>query len=239
MVVRKVVEIDEDRCTGCGKCITACAEGALQIVEGKAKVVSDRFCDGLGACIGECPEGALRIVERDVEEFDEAAAKEHVGRRETRRSTTAVARGACPSAGVHIFKVASEPTEGNERESKLGQWPIKLMLVPENAPFLRGEELVVLADCAAVAYASLHEKFVAGKAIAIGCPKFADAREYTDKLSRIMRNGGIKGLTVVHMEVPCCFGLVRIVEEAVRASQKDIPVQEIVITRRGSVTGSA
>ncbi len=236
MVVRKLVEIDEDRCTGCGKCITACAEGALQIVGGKAKVVSDRFCDGLGACIGECPEGALRIVERDVEEFDEEAAKEHVETREA-RGATAVARGACPSAGVQIFKVASEPTEGDERESKLGHWPIKLMLVPENAPFLRGKELVVLADCAAVAYANLHERFVAGKAIAIGCPKFADAREYADKLGRIIRNGGIKGLTVVHMEVPCCFGLMRIVEEAVQASQKDIPIEEIVITRRGSALG--
>ncbi|MDD1767099.1 MAG: 4Fe-4S binding protein [Methanomassiliicoccales archaeon] len=233
MVVRKVIEIDEDLCTGCGKCVTACAEGALEIVNGKAKVVSDKFCDGLGACIGDCPEGALKIVERDVEKFDERAVKEHLN--ETDRRTELRPRGAtaCPSSRVRILDTEPRSTHEESRGSRLGHWPIKLMLVPETAPFLRDRELVVLADCAAVAYAGLHEELLDGKAIVIGCPKFADARTYIEKLARIVKNGGVRELTIVHMEVPCCFGLKKISEEAVGLSGRKIPVREVVITTKG------
>ncbi len=236
MVVRKVIEIDENLCTGCGQCVTACAEGALEIVDGKAKVVSDRFCDGLGACIGDCPEGALRIVERDVEEFDELAVKEHLRGKDIHGDRRRAAGVACPSSRVQVMAEEPRSTGGVRRGSRLGHWPIKLMLVPETAPFLKGRELVILADCAAVAYANLHEDFLSGKAIAIGCPKFADARTYIEKLARILEKGGVRELTVVHMEVPCCFGLLRISEEAVRLSGRKIPVREIVITRSGEAT---
>jgi len=238
LVLRKVIEIDEDLCTGCGQCITACAEGALELVNGKARVVSNRFCDGLGACIGECPEGALRIVERDVEEFDEGAVKERLGEGEKHERHHRNREMSCPSAKVHILDKKHRSHETVRRESLLGHWPIKLMLVPETAPFLKGKELVVLADCAAVAYASLHEEFLDGKAIVIGCPKFADAQVYVEKLGKIVKSGGIKELTIVHMEVPCCFGLQRIAEEAVKVSGKKIPIHEIVITRKGDALRS-
>jgi Fe-S-cluster-containing hydrogenase component 2 len=238
MVVRKLIEIDEDLCTGCGQCVTSCAEGALEIVNGKAKVVRDRFCDGLGACIGECPEGALKIVERDVAEFDEAAVKEHMTEKAKHEKRRHIIGTSCPSAQPQILRTKHHAGSTKERESLLGQWPIQLMLVPETAPFLRDKELVVLADCAAVAYANLHERFIGGKAIVMGCPKFDNAQIYLKKLVGMIKNGGIKGLTVVHMEVPCCFGLQKIVEEAVSASGTMIPFHEIVVGIRGDILES-
>ncbi|MBM3300214.1 MAG: 4Fe-4S binding protein [Deltaproteobacteria bacterium] len=236
MVVRKVIEIDEDLCTGCGQCVAACAEGALEIVNGKARVVSDRFCDGLGACIGECPDDALRIVEREVEEFDELAVKKHLSNKRDQEQVADLKR--CPSTKVELLDEGHGLRDAEGRESLLGHWPIKIMLVPESASFLKDKELVLMADCAAVAYARLHEDFLDRKAIVIGCPKFDETRTYVDRLTRIVKSGAITALTIVHMEVPCCFSLQRIAEEAVRASGRVVPLNEVVITRKGEAIRS-
>jgi NAD-dependent dihydropyrimidine dehydrogenase PreA subunit len=241
MVVRKIIKIDEDKCNGCGQCVTKCAEGALAIIDGKAKVVRDSFCDGLGACIGECPEGALDIIERDVDAFDEKAVQHHLREAghphhahadmHAGHDHAAHAAMSCPSAkpmtlehkgGHHHADVVHE-------ESRLGHWPVQLMLVPETAPFLKGKDLVVLADCVAVAYPNLHSRFLDGNAVVIGCPKFDDGDVYVKKLTGMIQNAGIKSISVVNMEVPCCFGLKEIVESAVNRATRKIPFRQYVI----------
>lgn len=250
MVVRKIIEIDEDKCTGCGQCVTKCAEGALAIVDGKAKVVKDSFCDGLGACIGECPEGALRIIERDVDSFDEKAVEEHLhdaGKPRKTRSHEDMHAGhhhaahggmSCPSAKPMTLdtKYSCCAGEGaHEADSNLGHWPVQLMLVPENAPFLKDKDLIVLADCVAVAYPNLHSKFLKGNAVVMGCPKFDDGELYTKKLKGMIQNSGIRSISVVNMEVPCCFGLQRLVESAVEQTPRKIPFKQYVIGIRGEI----
>lgn len=245
MVVRKVIKIDEDRCNGCGQCVSACFEGALEIVDGKAKVIKDSFCDGLGACIGECPEGALKIEEREVEEFDEEAVKEHMQESGIRLKTPAEIHAehghqeghSCPSAKPITMERAHHALDeyAHEAESRLEHWPIQLMLIPETAPFLKGKNLMVLADCVAVAYPDLHNKFLSGNAVAMGCPKFDDCEIYAKKLRGIIQNSGIKSISVVNIEVPCCFGLLRLVETAVRESGKKIPFKQYVIGINGEI----
>jgi len=247
MVVRKIIKIDEDKCTGCGQCVTKCAEGALEIVDGKARVVKESFCDGLGACIGECPEGALEIVEMDVNEFDEDAVKEHlhdVGREHNHHTAMHAGHSrmdhdnmSCPSAKP----IALEHGERSSRDggdkvlSRLGHWPVQLLLVPENAPFLRGKDLFVIADCVAVAYPNLHSRFLDGKAVVIGCPKFDDVEIYAKKLEGMIQNSGIKSISVVNMEVPCCFGLQRLVEASVQETGNKIPFKQYVIGINGEI----
>lgn len=248
MVVRKIIEIDEDKCNGCGQCVDACVESALKIVDGKAKVIKDSFCDGLGACIGECPEGALTIVERDVPEFDEKAVKEHMKKSgkeahghahdDHRHAHEGVS---CPSAAPKILKhedrCECESTEMHDHgaTSELGHWPIQIKLVQENAPFLRGKDLIVLADCAAVAYPDLHRKFLKGKAVVMGCPKFDDNEFYLKRLKGIIQNSGIKSISVVNMEVPCCFGMHRLVQQAVEETGSKIPYKQQVIAIAGEL----
>jgi Pyruvate/2-oxoacid:ferredoxin oxidoreductase delta subunit len=245
LVVRKVIRIDEEKCNGCGQCVTACAEGALAIVDGKAKVVKDSFCDGLGACIGECPEGALEIVEREVEEFDEEAVKHHLhslGREHTHPALHEEHHHhehegmSCPSAKPMILehKVHREKS-AHAAESRLEHWPIQLMLVPETAPFLKGRDLYVIADCAAMAYPDLHAKFLEGNAVVMGCPKFDDQEIYSKKLKGMIEKAGIKSISVVNMEVPCCFGLQRLVAEAVQATGDKIPFRQYVIGINGEM----
>ncbi len=233
MVLRKIIKIDEELCTGCGKCVLACAEGAIEIVNGKAKVISDKFCDGLGACIGECPEGALTIEERDVEEFDEKAVEEHLKHKGV----------SCPSAQPQVLNVnvktgteSGTESESMPGESMLGHWPIKLMLVPEIAPFLQGRDLVVIADCAGIALPGINRKFLNGNAVVIGCPKFDDINYYQEKLKRMFKNSGITGVSVVHMEVPCCFGLMKIVSDALKESGKNLPLREYIVGIKGTLT---
>jgi len=239
LVVRKIIQIDEDKCTGCGNCVVKCAEGALEIIDGKAKVVKDSFCDGLGACIGECPEDALKIIERDVDEFDECAVAEHQHKKEheAHAKPEPVMACGCPSSQVQTFskKQSSRNPALAENPPRLEHWPIQLMLVPETAPFLKGKDLLVLADCAAVAYGNLHRKFIEGNAIVMGCPKFDNAELYVKKLKGMIQNGGIKGIKVAHMEVPCCFGLQQIVDEAIKQSGKKIPMKEYVIGVKGEL----
>jgi NAD-dependent dihydropyrimidine dehydrogenase PreA subunit len=236
-VYRKIIEIDAERCDGCGQCVLACAEGAIQIVGGKAKVISDNLCDGLGACIGDCPQDALKIIEREAEEFDEEA----VAARLEREAHT---RPGCPSAGVQILTVpspcaaASRPASfenAGGADSALGHWPVQIHLVPPTAPFLKGADLLVMADCVPVAFPTVHRDFLQGRAVTLGCPKLDDRDAYVEKFSAIFRQAGIKSITTVVMEVPCCAGLPDIVQKAQSAAGTRIPAETVVISTRGAI----
>jgi len=242
-VVRKIIEIDEELCDGCGVCVPSCAEGALQVVDGKVRVVDDIYCDGLGACLGECPVGALKMVEREAPEFDEAAVEAHLEQQKQKEQVEDTLPCGCPSATIQDFK-ASVPENrcdampaAAERESALGHWPVQIMLVPPQAPFLKGADLLVLADCVPVAYASLHDTFLKGKAVMMGCPKFDDAQHYIDKFAEICRVSDVKSITTVIMEVPCCSALQMIVKKGMAESGVQIPLEEVVISTRGKVLG--
>lgn len=218
MVTRKIVRIDEEKCDGCGLCVPACPEGAIQIIDGKARLVSDTYCDGLGACLGHCPKDAITIEEREAEPFDEEAVQAHL---ETEHHIAA----ACPSAQVMQFKVPAK--------SELAQWPIQLTLVPPQAPYLNNADLLIAADCTPFAYPQFHQDLLKGKTILIGCPKLDDVQFYIEKLAQIFSHNNIASVTVAHMEVPCCFGLTYIVKEALSQAGKDIPVEDITISIRG------
>lgn len=251
--MRKVIKIDEELCNGCGLCVPSCAEGAIQIIDGKARLVSDKYCDGLGACLGECPQGALSFEERVADDFDMDAVEEHLtsmGRsleehnsRHQEQPKPAPrphhGHGGCPGSRMLDFSrdVEEEEESGDapKLRSQLRQWPVKLNLVNPSAPYFQDADLVLAADCSAFAYASFHPDFLKGKALAIGCPKFDDVQRYIDKLTDIITEGGIKSITVVHMEVPCCLGLLYAAKEAVEASGKQIPVKSIVVSIRGEV----
>jgi len=239
-ILRKIIEIDEDLCNGCGQCVTGCAEGALQIIDGKAKVVSETFCDGLGACIGECPVGALKIVEREAPPFDEETVKKHLIKKEKQPETMPCG---CPSAHIQIFDKSSACAEANKpkhfdgmpEESALTHWPIQIKLIPAGAPFLKGAELLVLADCTAVAFPSLHRDLMKGKVVMIGCPKFDDVQEYVEKFADIFKTAGIKSVTTVVMEVPCCSGMPAIVKKGMEMADKKVPMKEMVLSLMGKI----
>jgi len=239
---RKIIEIDESKCTGCGECVTACAEGAMQIIDGKARLVSETYCDGLGACLGGCPEGALKIIERDSEDFDPAAVEEHLKSMASSESVhqEPLACG-CPSSQVQVFPASlltkrSQPTkEGEEILSALTHWPVQIRLVPPTAPFLKNADLLIAADCTPLAYAGFHQNLLPGKVVMMGCPKFDDVEEYVAKFAEVFKAAGIKSITVVDMEVPCCSKLPMIVMKALSLANKEIPFNEIVISRQGSI----
>jgi len=233
---RKIVTIDEEKCTGCGVCIPSCAEGALQIVDGKARLISEKFCDGLGACLGECPEGAITIEERVAEEFDEELVKEHLAH--AQQTDEDLACG-CSSATVTRFAERTGTDGGTEtrapRQSLLGHWPVQLTLVPARAPFLQGTDLVLAAHCVPFAYAGFHEDFLRDHSLLIACPKLDDFQAHLKKLTDVLTQSDVKSLTVVHMEVPCCSGLVHMARQAIQASGKHIPLREVTIGVRGEV----
>ncbi len=239
MVSRSIVRIDEEKCTGCGLCIPACAEGALKIVDGKATLISDKYCDGLGACIGECPQGAITIEKREAKEFDEEAVKEHL--KEERSALTVhpfhLTHQPCPSAQVMRFERNLTEKETmkipEKRETMLSQWPVQLTLVPTNAPFFKNADLLVAADCVPFAYANFHNDFLRGRTLVVGCPKLDDAEFYKEKLAEIFKRSNIRSVTVVNMEVPCCFGLYRLVKEALASSGKAIPLRQETISVKG------
>jgi ferredoxin len=239
-IKRKIIEIDEERCNGCGKCVLACAEGAIQIINGKAKVMSDNLCDGLGACIGDCPEDALHIIEREAEEFDEKAVEKHLQPPAGQAPLVSIA-SRCPSARVDSFaapdpcQIANQPVSTLSPASALTHWPVQIHLVPPSAPFLQGAHLLVAADCVTVAYPRLQTELLPGRVIMIGCPKFDDRNAYVDKFAQIFKSAGIKSITCVMMEVPCCFGLPVILKEAMRLSHADIPIEVITVSTRGEI----
>jgi Pyruvate/2-oxoacid:ferredoxin oxidoreductase delta subunit len=232
--VRKVVHIDEEKCNGCGACIITCAEGALKIVDGKAKLVSDVYCDGLGACLGKCPEGAITIEERPAEAFDETAVHQHLA-----AESAAHEELPCGCPGAHVREVghsrpASAPAAARQ-ESKLANWPVQLRLVPPTAPFLRGADVLLAAQCVAFAHPNFHHDLLDGKALLIACPKLDDYEGHLAKLTQLFKQSGIKSVTVAHMEVPCCTGLVHMAHQAAEASGRDIPVSDITVGVEGEV----
>lgn len=251
---RKVIRIDESKCDGCGQCVLACAEGAIAIIDGKARLVSETYCDGLGACLAECPQGALTVEEREAEAFDEAAVREHL---ERLRQPHAPAPyhpahpgpgapphahgGGCPGAAVRDFRSAAAsspccaPATTNAPTSALGHWPVQLHLVPPRAPFLQGADLLLAADCTAFAVGDFHERFLGDHALVIACPKLDDTGPYLEKLTRILAENGIRSLHVVQMEVPCCFGLERLARRALAAAGKPIPLQVTTVGIRGDL----
>jgi len=245
MSKRKIIEIDEDKCTGCGACVTKCAEGALQIIDGKAKVVSEVFCDGLGACIGECPEDALKIVERDTPGFDEEAVKEHLEREKPKKKAASIGLEpcGCPSHNPMMVKAqhakgakaAHETHEAERLPPELTNWPIQWRLVRPDMPFFKGADLLLAADCVPFAFRDFHGVFMVDKPVIIGCPKLDDQQAYLDKLTDMFKNATPKSINIVHMEVPCCHGLVKLVSEAIRRSDKDIPVRTTVIGIKGNI----
>jgi ferredoxin len=228
---RKIIQIDESLCTGCGNCVTACAEGAIELVGGKAHVVNDRFCDGLGACIGECPVDALKIVERDTDEFDEGATKKHL----SVKSCDDIPIQACPGSGPRKFKVVNAAiSEGNA--SQLSTWPVQIRLVPVNAPYLKGAKLLIAADCSAFACGNIQRDFIKDRVVLIGCPKLDDNGEFVQKLAEIFKANDIKDVTLLHMEVPCCRVSKKLVNKAMDIAEKQIPLHSfMVMTEGGSV----
>ncbi|WDP90674.1 MAG: 4Fe-4S binding protein [Desulfobacter sp.] len=237
-VMRKIIEIDEEKCDGCGNCVPSCAEGAIRIIDGKAKVVADKYCDGLGACLGDCPQGALALVEREADEFDEEAVEEMLKAQGAEEKSAPV--GGCPSAAIKTFPMAGPGLAGGKEiasggPSALGHWPVQIRLVPAGAPFLRGADLLIAADCVPVAYPSFHADFLKGKAVMIGCPKFDDAQAYVDKLADVFAESGIKSVTTVVMEVPCCSGMAGIIKKALEKSGMDIPFKEVTVSARGEI----
>jgi len=207
MVVRQIVHIDETLCTGCGNCIPKCAEDALQIMNGKAKIVKDAYCDGLGACLGHCPFGAITIIKREAESFDKKAVDAHLSQ----------FQGKTPEKTVD------------------SQWPVQLHLVPIEAPFYEGADLLIVADCLPVAYPELHEVLMPGRRIMIGCPKFDDVQKYVQKLSEILKHNRVTAITIAHMDVSCCVGLKWVIDKAIEVSGKEISIKHYKITTRGEI----
>ncbi len=247
-VLRKIIKIDDELCDGCGNCIPSCAEGALEIIDGKARVLADFYCDGLGACLGDCPTGALSVVEREADEFDEEAVEKHLAKKEKEQpKVMPMASGGCPSARLQTFapqsaahasdpcQAANQPASFEQSESALSHWPVQIMLIPPTAPFLKNADLLVVADCVPVTYPDFHRDFLKGKAVMMGCPKFDDAEHYIEKFSQIFKVSGIKSITNVVMEVPCCSALPMIVKKGMELSGVTIPMEEIVISTRGKV----
>lgn len=230
-VVRDIIKIDEEKCDGCGACAIKCAEGAIEIYKGKARLVSENYCDGLGACLGECPQGALTIEKRETEGFDEEAVKHHL---EAEKPQPILPCG-CPSSTIQQFKRESSTAVSAKQESMLGHWPVQLALVAPTAPFLKGADLLLAAHCGPFAYGNFHRDFIKDHAVVCACPKLDDFQAHQQKLTEILRKSDVRSLTVVRMEVPCCGGLMFMAKEAVAASGKDIPLRAVVITARGEI----
>ncbi len=242
-IKRKMVVIDEDKCDGCGLCVPSCAEGALQIIDGKARLVSDVYCDGLGACLGDCPRDAITVEEREAEEYDQKAVDVHlekIGRQEKHKRTAAPVHMGCPGMAVKKIerKEVTKASEGDSApamSSRLTNWPVQIKLVPPSAPYLQGAKLLIAADCVPMAYADFHRRFVEGRVALMGCPKLDDAQFYIEKLTMLFQNNDIIDVIVPHMEVPCCTGIIHIVKSAVEASGKSIPMHFVQIGINGEI----
>ena len=234
-MLRKIIQIDEEKCNGCGLCEEACHEGAIKVIDGKAKLTRDDFCDGFGDCLPACPQDAISFTEKDTLEYDEKAVKKAMKEREEKKMEKHDHPG-CPGSKVMNFERKEELTApGNAPSvSRLAQWPCQIKLVPVKAPFFDKAKLLIAADCTAYAYANLHEDFMKGKVTVIGCPKL-DMVDYTEKLTEILRNNDIRSMEVVRMEVPCCGGIERAATEALKASGKFIPWRVTTISRDGHI----
>ncbi|MCE5269918.1 4Fe-4S binding protein [bacterium] len=246
---RSVIRIDEDLCNGCGQCVTACAEGAIQVIEGKARLVSETYCDGLGACLGHCPQGAITVEERPAEAFDAEAVKTHL-------AVQAIASAApkaepkvashfqgCPGSLARMLQGGESKTDGRspreagtgKQPSQLRNWPVQLKLAPLSAPYYQGADILLSADCAPFSYADFHGRFLAGKLALVGCPKLDEVQLYESKLSQILAGNAVRSLEVVYMEVPCCTGLAFMARRAIQATGRDIPLRLTRIGIRGEI----
>ena len=236
-MLRQVIRIDEKKCNGCGLCAQACHEGAIEMVDGKAKLVRENFCDGFGDCLPACPTGAISFEQREAPAYDEAAvnkAKEEKKMMEKKQPPA----GGCPGSRLMQFAKNTAEEEASPAAQRsvscLAQWPVQLKLLPEQAPFFDGAKLLIAADCTAYAYANMHEDFMRGRVTVIGCPKL-DAVDYTDKLTAVIKNNDIKSVTILRMQVPCCGGLQRAAENALKNSGKFIPWQVVTISCDGRI----
>jgi len=228
MALRNIVKIDETKCNGCGLCAKACAEGAIQIINGKAKLVSETYCDGLGACLNKCPQDAITIEKREAKPFDENAVK---------TNTQQPQHFACPGMMTIKFpdKTQADSQTAGDATSHLTNWPVQLKLVSPNAPYFADADLLLVADCVPFTMGDFHSRFLKGHSVVIGCPKLDDARFYIDKLADILRGNSIRSLTVLHMEVPCCSGLTRVTSEALIQAKQKLTFEDVTISLQGNI----
>lgn len=242
-MIRKIIQIDEEKCNGCGACAAACHEGAIGMVDGKAKLLRDDYCDGLGNCLPSCPTGAISFIEREAAAYDEAAVKAAMAARGLSEPTDGEKHLACGCPGTNVKQIerkqqgnaqAKVPAEDADCSSKLSQWPVQIKLVPVNASYFNGAKLLIAADCTAYAYGNFHNRFIKNHITLVGCPKLDDV-DYSEKLAAIIRENDVKSVTVVRMEVPCCGGLEQAAKAALMASGKFIPWQVVVISTDGEI----
>jgi ferredoxin len=250
-VKRKIVHIDEEKCDGCGRCVPACAEGAIRIIDGKARLVNEAFCDGLGACLGECPQGAIGILEHEATPFDPQAVNDLQEKLPLHSSShSARSEGeveplpcGCPGSAVMELDApgcrVEDETGLPSTASRLANWPVQLRLVPTSAPYLKGSRLLLAADCTGFASPDFHRRFLPGRVLLVGCPKLDDASFYREKLAAILAENDVRELVVIHMEVPCCFGLANLAIKAVKEAGRDIPVIIVKLGVNGQVLESS
>ncbi|MBP7175048.1 MAG: 4Fe-4S dicluster domain-containing protein [Thermoclostridium sp.] len=253
---RKIIEIDREKCNGCGLCVDACHEGAISLVDGKAELISDEYCDGLGDCLPECPTGAIRIIERDAEQYNHELVMKRMEERKDTANAPSSHETSCHATSAHASAHHAggcpgqramrlqRPVQPQQREapvqneslpSELSQWPVQLSLIHPHAQYLSGGDLLIAADCCAYAYSSFHKDFIAGKITVIGCPKLDDVESYIEKLTEIFSFNDIRSVTVTRMEVPCCGGIVHAVKKAMLQAGKIIPYREVVISTDGRI----
>ena len=237
-MIRKIIHIDEDKCNGCGLCATACHEGAIDIIDGKAKLVRENFCDGFGDCLPGCPTGAITVEEREAPAYDEAAVQESKKKKELQEKMKHLHEGGCPGSRMRMLEQPGEAgsniAEPMRQAPQLRNWPVQIKLAPINAPYFNKAKLLIAADCTAYAYANFHQEFMRGKVTLVVCPKL-DAVDYSEKLTEIIRSNEIQEVTIVRMEVPCCGGLEMAAKKALQASGKFIPWQVVTISIDGKI----
>lgn len=243
---RKIVSIDKEKCNGCGLCVNACHEGAIELVEGKAQLISDEYCDGLGDCLPECPTGAITIIEREALPYDDDAVQYKKKEKQAKNQLNTISFG-CPGTKMREIKRSNAIEDNSEKKlhekevdsvnimSQLNQWPVQLKLINSSAPYFKGADLLIAADCTAYAYGNFHNEFIKGHVTVIGCPKLDDNEYYVEKLKDILIHNEIRSITVVRMEVPCCSGIVKAIKQAMLQSSTIVPYKEVTIGIDGNI----